>query len=129
MKEIVDFFKSCPALSGKCVREDYLGPEPGSLAIAPDGGEQILKQYTSGDMLGQLLFKILIRENFTGAAGVVFENISEWLINCKTLPKLKNKQAQYIEIAEGPDLVKTDVNAGVYEMKLRLVYYRKGEIL
>ena len=129
MKEIINFFKGCPALSGKTVREDYLGPEAGSVAIAPDGGEHIVKRYTSGDMLGQICFKMLIRENFTGAANKLYEDVLKWLDSLKQLPEIKNGQAQYIEIVERPVLVKTDVNAGIYEMKLRLVYYRKGEIL
>lgn len=129
MKAIINFFRTCPALSGKTVREDYLGPESGSVALAPDGGEHILKIYTSGDLLGQICFKMLIRDNFTGAANTLFENVSQWLISVSSLPELSNGQAQYIEILERPVLVKTDVNAGIYEMKLRLVYYRKGEIL
>lgn len=129
MKEIINFFRSCPALSGKAVREDYLGPESGSVAIAPDGGEHIIKTYTSGDILGQICFKMLIRDNYTGAASRLYEDVLEWLTDCSKLPELAYGHAQYIDIVERPVLVKTDVNAGIYEMKLRLVYYRKGEIL
>ena len=129
MKEIINFFRTCPAFSGKKVREDYLGPESGSVAIAPDGGESILKTYTSGDMLGQICFKILVRDNYTGAANALFEDISHWLISVKSLPELSKGHAQYIDVLEEPVLVKTDVNAGIYEMKLRLVYYREGEII
>ena len=110
------------------MREDYLGPESGNVAIAPDGGEQKLKVYASGDMQGQICFKIMVRENFTGNASKIFEGISDWLAEQENLPILGGgKESQYLEISEGPALVKTDVNAGIFEMKLRLVYYRKGE--
>ncbi len=129
MREIVNFFRTCPALSGKMVREDYLGPESGSVAIAPDGGESVLKAYTSGDMLGQICFKILVRDNYTGAANELFKEITHWLTNVKSLPELSKGLAQYIDVLEQPVLVKTDVSAGIYEMKLRLVYYREGEFI
>ena len=129
MKAITDYFKKCPALSGRTIREDFLGPESGNIAIAPDRGEHTIKVYASGDMLGQISFKIMVRENFTGSANKIFEAISDWIDGeADELPELcGGKTSQYIEIIEGPALVKTDVTAGVYEMKLRLVYYRKGE--
>lgn len=128
MKEIIEFFKQCPCLADKKVREDYLGPESGSIAIVYDGGEQILKKYTSGDSLGQISVKIMMRAFFTGEANSFFEGISDWINEETTLlPKLcGDKVAQYFEITEAPLLVKTEVGAGIYEMKLKLIYYRKG---
>ena len=128
MKEIINFFKQCPCIADKKLREDYLGPESGSIAIIPDGGEQILKTYASGDMLGQICVKILMRSFFTGEANKIFNEISDWITEGTTsLPKLfGDKVAQYFEITEAPLLIKTEVNAGIYEMKLKLVYYRKG---
>ena len=128
MKQIVEYFKKCPAMSGRTLREDYFAPESGSAAIMPDGGEKVLKQYTSGDMLGQYKFKLLLRENFVGKAGNFFDQLSEWIAGgSQNLPELgANKTTQYIEVTEGPALIKTEVGAGVYEMKFRLVYYRKG---
>lgn len=131
MKQMVEFLKNCPALSGHIIREDLLAPAAGSISVVPDGGEQTLKLYTSGDMLGQYNFIILLRENFTGEAGVLSYKLSDWISSEKyELPVLdKNKIAQYVEVAEGPELIKTEVGAGVFQMKLRLVYYRKGVII
>ena len=128
MKEILLFFKQCPAFSSVALREDFLAPKPGSAAIVPDGGEMVLKQYTSGDMLGQYNIKLLLRESYTGEAGKLFEIISEWIDEGQAdLPVLNgNKTAQYAQVVEGPRLIKTEVGAGIYEMKFRLVYYRKG---
>lgn len=128
MKVITEYFKNCPALLGKTLREDYLTPESGSVAIVPDGGEQIVKQYASGDILGQIAFKILVREYFTGAASALLDSISAWVKSQDSMPILGGgRDAQYFEVTEGPVLVKTEVSAGVYEMKLRLIYYSKGE--
>lgn len=127
MKAIINYLKKCPVLSDLKVREDYLGPESGSVAIAPDGGEQTVKVYASGDMLGQISFKILVRENFIGSASELLLKIADWISCSPELPDMiGNKTSQYVEVTEGPILVKTDVGAGIYEMKLRLVYYRKG---
>lgn len=129
MKEIIEFFKQFPCLVGCRIREDFLAPEEGSIAIAHDGGEQTLKVYTSGDMLGQICFKLLYRGFFTGEAGKIFDEISCKIAESKVeLPVLSGgRTVQYIEITEGPAMIKTEVGAGVYEMKFRLVYYRKGE--
>ena len=131
MKQIVEFFKKCPEMVAVTLREDYLAPGPGSAAIVADGGEQVLRLYTSGDILGQYNFKLLVRENFTGGAEKLFTGLSDWLEQGKEkLPEMSgNKTAEYIEVAEGPSLIKTEVGAGIYEMKFRLVYYRKGESL
>lgn len=128
MKEIISYLKKCPYLSDKKLYEDYLAPESGSIAILPDGGERTLKVYTSGDMLGQISFKILMRSFFTGEATDLFNRISEWICEeTAELPELYgDKVAQYFEISEEPLLIKTEVNAGIYEMKLKLIYYRKG---
>lgn len=128
MKEIIEFLKQCPCLADRKVNEDYLGPESGSIAVSYDGGEEILKVYTSGDVLGQISLKILMRSFFTGEANRIFYEISDWInSDLANLPELcGDKVAQYFEIAEAPLLVKTEVNAGIYEMKLKLIYYRKG---
>ncbi|MFA7636777.1 MAG: hypothetical protein WCX81_03335 [Monoglobales bacterium] len=129
MKAITEYFKNCPALSGKSLRKDYLGPQSGSVAVVPDGGEQTVKKYASGDMLGQIALKLLVRENFTGAASALIDDILLWVENCGSLPILSGgREAQYFEVAEGPVLVKTEAGAGVYEVKIRLIYYKKGEI-
>lgn len=126
MKEIIDFLKECPAFSGVELREDFLSARSGSAAIVPDGGKQLLRRYTSGDLLGQYNFKLLVRENFTGQANRVFGMFSEW-IDKGNLPDLSgDKTAQYIEITEGPALIKTETGAGIYDMKFTLVYYEKG---
>ena len=128
MKAIVEYFKNCPQLSGQSVREDYLDAASGSVAIVPDGGEQIIKKYASGDYLGQISFKIMVRENFTGKVSQLLESISNWIENQVVMPMLDlDRQAQYMEVSEGTRLVKTEAGAGIYEMKLRLVYYRKGD--
>lgn len=128
MKQIVNFLKQCPCLADKKVCEDFLAAESGSIAVVPDGGDRILKKYTSGDLLGQISVKILMRSFFTGEANRIFEQIIDWIGDESTnLPELcGDKVAQYFEIAEAPLLIKTEVNAGVYEMKLKLIYYRKG---
>lgn len=128
MKEIIGFFKKCPCLADKKISENYLGPKSGSIAIVPDGGEHTLKVYTSGDMLGQISVKILMRSFFTGEANNIFEQIVDWVSEDSVkLPNLcGDKVAQYFEITQGPLLVKTEANAGIYEMKLKLIYYRKG---
>lgn len=128
MKEITEFLKKCPCFAGKNVREDLLTPQPGSVAIAPDGGSRIVKKYASGDSLEQICFKMMMRENFGGEAGKLLETLEKWLADgSEKLPdEVDGIYPQFIEITEGPTLVKTEVGAGVYEMKLRLVYYRKG---
>ena len=84
--------------------------------------------YASGDSLEQICFKLMLREAFTGQAGRLFGELRQWLAEGKEkLPEIPGKgRVQYIEIADGPALIKTEVGAGIYEMKFRLVYYRKG---
>lgn len=126
MKKMVDFLKRCPAFSDVSLGEDFLSPKSGSAAVVPDGGAQLVKRYTSGDMLEQYNFKLLLRENFTGQANKIFRGFSDWISN-GNLPDLDgDKIAQYIEITEGPALIKTEVGAGIYDIKFTLVYYRKG---
>ena len=126
MKEMIEFLKSCPAFSDVSMGEDFLSPCSGSIALVPDGGVQVAKRYTSGDVLGQYNFKLLLRENFTGQASKIFAGFSDW-ISDGNLPALDgDKTAQYIEITEGPALIKTEVGAGIYDMKFTLVYYSKG---
>ena len=128
MKEITEFFKQCPCFNGKKVREDFLSSETGSVAITHDGGERTVKKYASGDCLEQLCFKLMLRETFGGEAGRLFKALELWLTEGKQeLPEMGDGYApQYMEITEGPALVKTEVGAGIYEMKLKMVYYRKG---
>ena len=126
MNVMVEFLKKCPAFSDVTLGEDFLSPKSGRVAVVPDGGAQVVKRYTSGDMLGQYNFKLLLRENFTGQADRMFSGFTDW-INEGNLPLLEgDKTAQYIEITEGPALIKTEVGAGIYDMKFSLVYYGKG---
>lgn len=127
MKEILQFFKKCPAFDKVNLREDFLSPLTGSSAIVPDGGEGILKRYTTGDILGQYNYKIMLREAYIGQASEFFLKLTEWL-GKGYLPDMEGeKTAQYIEITGMPELIKSEVGAGIYHMKIRLVYYAKGE--
>ncbi len=128
MTEIINFFKKCPVLMEKEIFEDALPPKTGCLSILPDGGEEIVKTYSTGDMLGQISFKLLIREFSDGRASKLMGEVLNWLSGpLPTLPNvLEGTVSQYIEVTDCGSLVKSEINSAVYEMKLRLVYYRKG---
>ncbi len=128
MTEIINFFKKCPVLMEKDIFEDALPPQTGCLSILLDGGEEIVKTYSTGDMLGQISFKLLIREFSDGRLAKLIAELLSWLSGpLATLPNvLKDTVSQYIEVTDCGSLVKSEINSAVYEMKFRLVYYRKG---
>lgn len=128
MKKIIDYLKGYRPLSGRVISEDYLGPKSGSISLSRDGGEKILKSYTSGDMLCQENYKILIRHSFTGEATELLKGLCDYISEeAAELPTLsEDKTPQYFEVTDCPSLVKTETGGGIYQMKFRLVYYRKG---
>ena len=130
-----EFFKNCPCLYDEILNVDFVGEKPPYFAIYADNADVVLKKYTTGDTLEQFVFSIRMRAPYGRKVtenveiNSVFEEISDWIClmdSRGTYPDIgKGKSVQRIETISSAHIKNTNAADCVYEMKCRIVYYKR----
>lgn len=138
ISSIRDFLKTCPLLEGDAIRINYLGAEPIEYTIDEVPTEPILKRYTDGGTVRQVLFILASSQYYSRdvlenlkACGA-YEELANWLEiqnNKGNLPVLPNGlEARTIEAITNGYCISADIMENVqrYQIQCKLTYYKEA---
>lgn len=130
-----DFMKSCPLLSEIDVNINYLNESAVSGAVENVSAQPVIKMYTDGGTMRQMLFTVSLRQAFgqedaaNGAAVSKLEQVSDWIetqSNAGILPSLEGKRSPVsLEIEKSGWLEDKTTDTAKYQLQCRLVYYQE----
>lgn len=136
IEKITEYLSLCPLFEGVVINSDFLSENPFSCAVYAENEEMLEKKYAGGDALYKFIFSIRARMPISQSPkenkklNIFFEALADWLENETAkgnLPKLKeDKEVQSMEILKQGHLKNTNVSDCVYEMRIKLLYYKGG---
>ncbi|MEE0944878.1 MAG: chloramphenicol resistance protein [Clostridia bacterium] len=132
IKELHEFFKTCPLLDASKINIDYLGSKSGGFTIEALPCEPVMRRYYTGGSLRQYCFVLALRRPYTGSVAENLKNeqlceqLAEWVEECSqsgNLPKLpKGESAQELAVTSGGYLFDEATNHARYQIGFRLIY-------
>ncbi len=132
---IRQYIGKCPIFKGKEININYLGNEVRvSYSVEAVPSNPLVKEYTDGAKLCQILFVVASRELYTAspkdntAAMKFHDDFARWVDaqdKARNYPTLPNgEQPQSIEVLTGPYLFDVGNNDARYQIQCRLTYYK-----
>ena len=135
LKGLKEYFSACPLLSGRKITTDFLSENAPAFAIYSENSQKSAKKYISGDCLFSFTFSFRARlylgkkEAENEKVSKFFEDLSDWIksqVLKGILPDLgKDKVVQNLEVITQPHIKNTNISDCVYEMKLKVIYYKR----
>ncbi|MBR2500548.1 MAG: hypothetical protein IKB60_05670 [Clostridia bacterium] len=129
------YFESCPYFEDARINADFLSEAPKSFGIYAEHFAPVLKTYASGDTLSQFVFSIRMRASYgrkiseNEKISKLFYDIKSWIDTQKraeNFPIVSDDiSVQDIEVLTGGHLKNTNAADCVYEMKCRIIYYKR----
>lgn len=130
-----EFIGGCPLFEDKYINVNYLGNETKtSYSVEAVPTSPVIKQYTDGGQLCQMLFVVASRELYTEspkdntAVMKFYDDFARWLgqkDKARELPSLPSPNiAQKIEVMTGPYLYEAGNVDARYQIQCRLTYYK-----
>lgn len=137
IESIRDYMLNCPLLAEFArVGIDYLGAEPTEYTINTIPTDPIVKHYTNGDSIRQLVFVFASREYYGPeiienlANSDFYERLADWFevqTRARNLPLLsKGRTARQIEALTSGFAFATDTVTAQYQIQCRLTYHQEG---
>lgn len=135
IEAVREFIGGCPLFSGKYINVNYLGNEAKTAySVEAVPTSPIVKKYTDGGQLCQMLFVVASRELYTEspkdntAVMKFYDDFAAWI-------DTKNKKREYptlpvpfavqsIEVMTGPYLFEAGNVDARYQIQCRLTYYK-----
>jgi hypothetical protein len=131
---IREYISACPIFEGNKINVNYLGNKTASYSVETVPSSPVVKTYTDGGQLRQILFVIASRELYTASteknSEVVkfYEDFSSWLYEknkAGEFPALPGKLfPQSIEVLTEQYLYDVSNNDARYQIQCRLTYYK-----
>lgn len=135
LSAIRKYFESCPHFEDSHINADFLGEVPKSFGIYAENFSPVLKNYASGDTLSQFVFSIRMRAPYSRKISDnekisnLFYDIHNWVTEqakSKNFPAISDDiSVQDIEVITSGHLKNTNAADCVYEMKCRIIYYKR----
>jgi len=135
LTNIRKFLLNCPYLEGGRINADFLSENPPAYAVYAENGEKNVKVYTDGSSLEQFIFSFRMRAEYSKQISqnekisLLFENISDWITEEAqkgNFPDIgQDKEIQNLEVVSSGHIKNTNAADCVYEMKCRILYYRR----
>lgn len=137
---LIEYFLTCPFLKeGASLGLDYLGEQTVSYNLDILPTDEVVKRYSDGSAIKQVLFVFQSKEYFTSNRIDNIENLNfytklvDWIKENNrnnVLPIIQeldgtlalNKISQKLEILTSGYLFDNDADKGVYQIQLRLIY-------
>lgn len=137
VENIRDYMQTYPQMAEFArVNIDYLGNEPTEYTIDTVPTNPIVKTYTSGDSIRQLVFVFASREYYGPeiienlANSDFYEKLADWFekqTRARRLPILgSGKKARKIEALTSGFAFATDTDTAQYQIQCKLTYDQKG---
>ena len=135
---IREFIGKCPLFSGKYINVNYLGCIGGEVkatySVEAVPTSPVVKQYTDGGQLCQVLFVVASRELYTEspndntAVMKFYDDFAAWIEEkdkAREYPALPAPcVAQSVEVMTGPYLFEAGTVDARYQIQCRLTYYK-----
>ncbi len=137
MEAIRTYFAACPILPQGPLEVDFLGAEPGSFAILPQGGGGCLRRYADGS--GLFAYDFAFAARVDGAAGTqealrrnaFFRELATWIARENALGNLPHLPGtcvpQTLTVTRLGHPAEAGDRQARYEMTCRLTYYQKED--
>ena len=135
IEKVTEFLSSCPLLKDTVINSDFLSENPFYCAVYAENDDIIEKRYASGDCLYKFIFNIRARMPISQSPkenrelNAFFEELTDWILSQNdkgNFPKLSGgKEVQGMEILRQGHLKNTNVSDCVYEMRIKLLYYKR----
>lgn len=132
IKELHEYFKTCPLLDASEINIDYLGSKNGGFTIEAMPCEPVVRRYYTGGTLRQYCFVLALRRSYTGSVAEnlrneqLCEELAEWVEECNAdgnLPELSSgASAQELTITSSGYLFDEATNQARYQIGFRLIY-------
>lgn len=133
---IRQYIGECPIFKGNKINVNYLGNKAKvSYSVEAVPSNPLIKKYTDGAKLCQVLFVVASRELYTEspkdntAVMKFYDDFANWVdLQNKTrhLPPLPNNcLSQSLEVLTGPYLFDVGNNDARYQIQCRLTYYKE----
>lgn len=132
-----EYMMTCPFLDEFArINIDYLGAEPTQYTIDTIPTDPIVKRYTNGDSIRQLVFVFASREYYGAevlenmANSDFYEKLADWLeqqSRQKNLPMMaEGKKARTIGALTSGYAFATDAHTAQYQIQCKLTYFQEG---
>lgn len=124
---IKEYLETCSLLNDGTIHVDYLNEDIDSYSIDETPSNPILKLYTDGGSLRQILFDFVVTEPFSKIENLknskFFEDFSKWIEieNRKgNLPNIEG--AQYIKCTSPGYILQKNETIAIYIIQMQFVY-------
>lgn len=132
---IRQYISGCPIFKGNKINVNYLGNKAkASYSVEAVPTNPVVKKYTDGGQLCQVLFVVASRELYTEspkdntAVMKFYDDFAEWVDNqdkARNYPTLpKDYTPQSIEVLSTPYLYDVGNDDARYQIQCRLTYYK-----
>lgn len=137
IESVRNFIQTCPYLPefSQAVGLDYLDESLRSYMVEVVPVTPIVKRYTNGDTVRQLVFVFASRQYYGPDVieqienSAFYEHFAEWLSECtfsKELPQLDmGKEAKKIEATTTGYVFNADLGIAQYQIQCRFLYYQE----
>ena len=134
IEALKNYFSACPVVPDGAVRNSFLSENAPDYAVFSEGKEEVIKKYASGDGLYQFVFSFRARlfyskkDTETRENSIFFFHLSNWVNdqrNIGNMPAVEGVEIQRIEPLDSGKIKNASVSDCVYEMKFRVVYYKR----
>ncbi|MBE7012199.1 MAG: hypothetical protein E7415_05950 [Ruminococcaceae bacterium] len=125
---ITDFFKLCPALSGKKLNQNFLAPSVSSCSLLAVSDNPVYKTYTDGGVIYQSFFRLVLREPFDPRFNFssFYSSFLSWVESVNSpssLPYLGEKYSPVsLSVVKSGEITASSSSFSEYEILCRFLY-------
>ena len=125
---LTEFFKLCPALSGKTINQNFLSPSPDACSLTAVAENPVYKSYTDGGAIYQSVIKLVLRAPFNPSFNFSsfyssFYNWVESVNSPSALPCLGDKFSPVsLSILQSGEVKSSSPSFSEYEIVCRFLY-------
>ena len=125
---LTEFFKLCPALSGKTINQNFLSPSPDACSLTAVAENPVYKSYTDGGAIYQSVIKLVLRAPFNPSFNFssFYSSFSNWVESVNSpsaLPSLGDRFSPVsLSILQSGEVKSSSPSFSEYEIVCRFLY-------
>ena len=125
---LTEFFKLCPALSGKTINQNFLSPSPDACSLTAVAENPVYKSYTDGGAIYQSVIKLVLRAPFNPSFNFssFYSSFSNWVESVNSpsaLPSLGDRFSPVsLSLLQSGEVKSSSPSFSEYEIVCRFLY-------
>jgi hypothetical protein len=125
---LTEFFKLCPALTGKTINQNYLAPSPDACSLTAVAENPVYKSYTDGGAIYQSVIRLVLRAPFNPSFNFssFYSSFSHWVESVNSpsaLPSLGDRFSPVsLSILQSGEVKSSSPSFSEYEIVCRFLY-------